>query len=303
MLTRRSVFMVVTALVLTAVFAVLAFPMATSVLAQGPTGNTTGSTGSGTTGSSNTSGNINDGSNTSFMSSNEANNFTNASLNRPAASFALGVIRAEGYQTYTINIATYLRGIGSRSFNTSTANNAGGNNGTNSANSVGGNNGTNGTNSNNNAGGNNGSNGTNSANNAGGNNGSNGTNSNNNAGGNNGSNGTNSNNNAGGNNGTNGTNSNNNAGGNNGSNGTNSASNAGGTFVVGSNLCASVRVYRVTEWGDLILHPSTCNGTMLSFTSVGTGAYVLYAFGTMQGAQNAPVDVLRFFAGNTSNQR
>jgi len=293
MLTRRSVSLVVTALVLTAVFAVLAFPMATSVLAQGPTGNTTGGTGSGTTGSSNTSGNINDGSNTSFMSQNEANNFTNASLNRPSASFALGVIRAEGFQTYTINIATYLRGIG-RSFNGSTANNAGGNNGTNSANNVGGNNGTN---SNNNAGG------TNSNTNAGGNNGSNGTNSNNNTGGNNGTNGTNSNNNAGGNNGTNGTNSANNAGGNNGSNGTNSNTNAGGTFVIGSNLCASVRVYRVTEWGDLILHPSTCSGTMLSFTSVGTGAYVLYAFGTIQGAQNAPVDVLRFFSSNTSNQR
>jgi len=229
--------------------------MATSVLAQGPTGNTSGGTGSGTTGSSNTSGNINDGSNTSFMSQNEANNFTNASLNRPSASFALGVIRAEGFQTYTINIATYLRGIGSRSFNGNTANNTGGNNGTNSANNVGGSNGSNGTNSNNNAGGSNGTNGTNSNNNTGGNNGTNGTNSNNNTGG------------------TNGTNSANNAGGNNGNNGTNSNNNAGGTFVLGSNLCASVRVYRVTEWGDLILHPSTCSGTMLSFTSVGTGAY------------------------------
>jgi len=72
----------------------------------------------------------------------------------------------------------------------------------------------------------------------------------------------------------------------------------------GLNLsCAAVRVYRVTEMGDLILHPSTCSGDMLSFVSAGTGHYVLYAFGNTNGAQGAQNDVIRSQNGiNNNNQ-
>jgi len=71
----------------------------------------------------------------------------------------------------------------------------------------------------------------------------------------------------------------------------------------GLNLsCAAVRVYRVTDRGDLILHPSTCAGDMLSFVSAGTGHYVLYAFGNTNGAQGAQTDVIRSQNGSNNNQ-
>ncbi len=57
-------------------------------------------------------------------------------------------------------------------------------------------------------------------------------------------------------------------------------------------LCEAVRVYRVTPFGDLILHPSTCSDNVLTFTSVGTGHYIFYGFGSALAAQNAEINAL-----------
>ncbi len=64
------------------------------------------------------------------------------------------------------------------------------------------------------------------------------------------------------------------------------------TLLTFQRSCALVRVYRVTPFGDFILHPSTCAGDVLSFTSVGTGHYIFYAFSSIRAAQNAPVNIL-----------
>jgi len=60
--------------------------------------------------------------------------------------------------------------------------------------------------------------------------------------------------------------------------------------------CSSVVVYRVTEVGDLVIHPFTCAGSVATFK--GTGGdfgvdYIVAAFGSLSGAQAAPQFVLR----------
>jgi len=71
------------------------------------------------------------------------------------------------------------------------------------------------------------------------------------------------------------------------------------TRTAGNASCAFVSVYRVTENGDLIRHPSTCAGDMLSFTSVGTGHYVLFSFGNSSAAQNSAQTGFRTSGGST----
>jgi len=56
--------------------------------------------------------------------------------------------------------------------------------------------------------------------------------------------------------------------------------------------CQFVRAYRVTPNGDLILHPSVCSGGLLQLTSVGTGHYVFFGFGSATSAAFAQHDVL-----------
>jgi hypothetical protein len=56
--------------------------------------------------------------------------------------------------------------------------------------------------------------------------------------------------------------------------------------------CDFIRVYRVTPFGDLILHPSECGNDVMSFESVGTGHYIFYVFNTKFAAQHAPQDIL-----------
>src|SRR5579859_3267455 len=64
------------------------------------------------------------------------------------------------------------------------------------------------------------------------------------------------------------------------------------TLAAFQRSCELLRVYRMTEFGDLIVHPSACSGNLFSFGSVGTGAYFFYGFGSVSAAQLAQMDVL-----------
>jgi hypothetical protein len=57
--------------------------------------------------------------------------------------------------------------------------------------------------------------------------------------------------------------------------------------------CEQLRVYRQTQWGDLILHLETaCNGDTMTIQAVGTGMYYFYGFGNASNAGHAQISVL-----------
>ncbi|MEP7289009.1 MAG: hypothetical protein ABI947_24915 [Chloroflexota bacterium] len=59
--------------------------------------------------------------------------------------------------------------------------------------------------------------------------------------------------------------------------------------------CRNAFLYRLTEAGDLIAHPFSCNGNTLSFTGMGndnTADYYIAVFSSANAAQAAPHDVI-----------